>query len=161
MRNSGWKAWVHLQANSCGSAAHKFMKVPLGITSTDIMGTNKSRQSLLDNEVSTCSELWLEGAEQPSICFGKVPRLRPLTGQMLKAAAKSFKRNTCALGGLHPRHPALLHDTALFALALLLMAAEAVGIPPEQILNTFLALFLKPTGGFRPTGWFQSFCSCG
>ena len=54
------------------------------------------------------------------------------------------------LGGIHPRHIALLPKAALAALVELLQAAEAIGTPPAQLLDSFVAL-LRLLRGVSPS----------
>ena len=80
----------------------------------------------------------------------------PLSVDQVVGASKSFKRTTCALGGLHPRHVALLSNDVIATLIDILEAAEAVGTMPSQLMASFVALIPKQTGGLRPIVWAQS-----
>ena len=71
-------------------------------------------------------------------------------------AANSFKRGTCALRGIHPRHFALLDPSAISSLISILHLSEALGCLPPQLSAVIIALLPKPTGGERPVGWYQS-----
>ena len=82
-----------------------------------------------------------------------MPKISP---EQVRKASNSFKAQTCALGGIHPRHIALLGTSAIWSLITIFEAAEAVGFMPPQLFQTFIALIQKPTGGTRPIGWFQS-----
>eukprot|EP00973_Karenia_brevis_P044184 6121182-Karenia_brevis.AAC.1 len=55
-----------------------------------------------------------------------------MTATMLRSASRSFKYNTVALDGWHPRHFELLSDRSLDALADLLAKVEAIGEFPTQ-----------------------------
>ena len=151
-----WKEWVAEASNSSAAAAHRYTKAPLSLNNSDFNGNQKTRAQELDDEVSSWSLLWQEGAGSPMASFCSVPMLPPLAGSALVRASLSFKRGTCALGGIHPRHVALLSHGALDALAALLEAAEAVGVMPSQLLASFVALLPKQTGGLRPVVWAQS-----
>ena len=67
-----------------------------------------------------------------------------------------FKDRTCALAGFHPRFVGLLLDSALAELILIFDISEALGELPPQLEMTQINLLIKPQGGRRPIGWYQS-----
>ena len=151
-----WKDWVLNAGQASAGIAHKYVKAPLAISSRELYGTQLSRSDELTAQVDTWSQLWLEGKGPSPPTFGLVPRLPPLAPKMLVLAANTFKRATCALGGIHPRHIALLSHAALTSLIAILHSVEAWGVLPSQLCNTLIALFPKPDGGLRPIAWVQS-----
>ena len=155
-RSQAWKEWVALAGNASAATAHRYTKAPLSLNKTDFCGTSKSRTDELQDEVSAWSLLWKEGGGTPPPVFNKVPGLPPLSVEKVVSASKSFKRGTCALGGLHPRHVALLSVEAIAALIDILEASEAVGAMPPQLMASLIALLPKASGGLRPIVWAQS-----
>ena len=77
----------------------------------------------------------------------------PLTSQVLRSAAKTFKRRI-GLGcdSVHPRAFAWLSDAALQGIADLLTAIEELGFWPGTIGHILIALIPKAGGGKRPIG---------
>ena len=151
-----WKLWVEKAGERQASLAHKFTKAPLQITTVDLQGQEKNRSQLVLDEVDAWSSLWKEQQSIPEPPFPTVPRLPSISTKSLRKAAFSFKRATCALAGIHPRHIGFLSDPALLALAQILEASEAIGTLPSQLLQVIMALLPKATGGLRPIGWCQS-----
>ena len=154
--NISWKDWVKMAGTGADSAAHRFVQAPNSISKFDLEGSQMSRSQHLDSEVSQRSSLWKEDAGGQPPVYPPVPLLPPLLPSQLSAASQSFKRATCALGGFHPRHIALLSDSALRALASLLEAAEAAGVLPDQISDILIVLIPMVSGGLRPIGWYHS-----
>eukprot|EP00959_Pyramimonas_sp_CCMP1952_P299658 6267756-Pyramimonas_sp.AAC.1 len=75
------------------------------------------------------------------------PRLEP---DDLRRAAQSFPSGTAtSYGNFHPRHLMLLDDDGLDALALLLLASEAIGMLPKQLSWIQMPMLGKPSGGIR------------
>ena len=151
-----WKLWITKAAESSASAGHKYVKASLGLNHDDYIGSKLSRAQVLDEEVVKWSRLWQEGVPVDPVDFGNVPKLAPLSVHQVQQAARSFKRKTCALGGFHPRHVALLSEDAVECLILIFHAAELLGELPPQLLETYIALLPEPTSGNRPIGWCQS-----
>ena len=120
------------------------------------VGTSKSKQDCLTEEVNSWSSLWNEGAAPPKLVFGDVQRLPGITRDQVYKAARSFKAATCAMGGIHPKHLALLPAGAIDALIAIMETGEEAGALPAQAMQTFVCLIDKPTGGTRPIGLYQS-----
>ena len=154
--NRSWREWVRMAGQGSAGAAHRFVKAPLALGQFDLQGSHLSRSDMLDAEVEQWSGLWQHGKGTPPIAFSEVPILPPLLPGQLADASRAFKTATCALGGVHPRHIALLDGSALAVLANLLEVAEAVGILPDQLADLLIVLLPKVTWGLRPIGWYQS-----
>ena len=122
----------------------------------DLVGTKLSKTEALEGHVDKWAKLWKEDRDVPKLVFGKVARLPPLSVSCFVEAAKTFKRGTCSLRGIHPRHFSLLDNSAIAALIRILHVAEAHGCLPPQLMSVIIALLPKPAGGERPVGWYQS-----
>jgi len=103
-------------------------------------------------EVSGCAAKEVDSFE----CFKVVARLPDMTVCDFIAASKSFKKFTDIRDGLHPRHFALLPIQAIAALLMILHAAEASGLCPQQVEEVIIALIDKAQGGLRPLGLLRS-----
>lgn len=113
---AAWKEWVALPGDASAAAAQRYTKASPSLTKLDLCGAPKSRAEDLQDEVSDWSALWQEGFGSPPTAFFNVPGLPPLTIDQVVRASKSFKRGTCALRGIHPRHVALLSHEAIATL---------------------------------------------
>ena len=137
--------------------AHHFSKRAVDLDSADITGTNMSRSDILSNEVKNWQALWKSDDQwQPPPLFGQVETLPGLSRSDIYAAARSFKRSTCALSGFHPRHILLLPPGAVDCLLDIFHAMEQAGVLPHQLQQTQINLLNKQTGGTRPIAWYQS-----
>ena len=151
-----WKSFIDLAEAASASIGHKYSKVPLQLNRALDLGTPKSRDQLLQDQVNKWSAVWKESGAPTPLSFPKVLRAPDISVPEMREASTSFKRNTCARGGIHPRHIALLPDEAIQVLLDVLHAAEAVGRFPPQIDQTFMSLLPKPSGGFRTIGLYTS-----
>ena len=142
-----WKRWAAKAGDASASAAHSFSKRPVELGVVDSVGAHRTRADVLAEEVQGWSAHWQEDLSTPPLWFGTVPKLPPLIAEDLRVASRSFKRRTCALSGLHPRHVALLSPSALNFLARIFEAAEAIGCMPQQLNDVFIALIPKTDGG--------------
>ena len=80
----------------------------------------------------------------------------PLTPQELRNAAKSFSTKTSTADWWHPRLFGWLSDHQLDKLAQILFIWECNGRPAIPNDNLIIKMIPKPTGGFRPIGFFPS-----
>ena len=107
-------------------------------------------EAVLKHEVDTLRKHW-KVEDGPAVAI--VPNrhhLPPASPEDLRRAAISFSHGTsCSLDGLHPRHPALLCDAALTTLSNIIVAIEALGMPPPQLCYMSFPLVDKPGGGHR------------
>ena len=73
----------------------------------------------------------------------------------LRRASISFRRKTAhSDDGFKMRHYALIDDSLLCVLAVILSICEQVGNLPGQVRRIIFALLPKPKGGFRPIAIF-------
>ena len=153
----GWKQFLHIAQDSSAAIAHKYVKAPLSLGKFEKEGASSSRDEVLQQHVSLWSGLWKEDDLDVSLPTIKVPNdLELMSVDMIIRASKSCCRKTVGLGGLHPRHIALLPRRAIEALLLILHRAECLGRLPSQMLDTFIALLPKTSGGSRPIGLFPT-----
>ena len=108
-----WVAWATKAGEASASAAHKFTKAAMGLGADDLTGSKLSKAESIDAEVDKWSKLWKEGQSLGKPAFGRVPCLPPLDVSKVRKASLSFKRATCSLSGFHPRHVALLPNSAI------------------------------------------------
>ena len=151
-----WRAWAQQAGNGAAAMAHRYVKAPLSINHSDTHGNQRSRADELSNEASNWSRMWNEGATCPHLDFRTFEALPPLWPEQVMEASFSFKRATCALWGIHPRHIGVLSPQAIAALIAILHVAEAIGVMPHQLLSSFIALVPKSAGGLRPIALCQS-----
>ena len=153
--NTEWKEWVKVASAGGASAAHKFTKAPLNARIGE--GEHRCRADIMEGEASHYAKLWDESPHPPTLpAFQGVAKLPLLSAAALRRTSASFNSHTCAMGGVHPRHFALLPDAALDALAQLFVASEAIGVLPQQAMQVFICLIPKPISGTRPIGLYQS-----
>ena len=150
-----WKSWVETASDKSASVGHKFIKQHEKPEFQSDFDNSTCRSVHLRKQVSAWSSLWTHDTTfVPS--FARVPCLPDLDIQQVRRASLSFKSNTCDIGGLHPRHVALLSDDAITMHISILHFAEAIGFMPAQAAQLVVVLIPKTDGGARPIGLFQA-----
>ena len=106
--------------------------------------------AVLLHEVNTLRKHW-QISDCPAVAI--VPdrcHLPPASTEELRRVSRCFSHGTsCSLDGMHPRHPAMLCDDALPTLSDIIVAMEAIGMPPPQLSYMSFPLVDKPGGGYR------------
>ena len=139
--------------------AHEFSKEALVPQFQDNFDFSRCRSQLLGQQVGVWSNLWCPPAlapQGPLPDFGPVPRLPPIAPQDIRATARSFKTRTCAVGGIHSLHFAVMSDDALRMLLNILHACERAGVLPDDMSSLAVVLIPKVPTGCRPIGLFQA-----
>ena len=73
-----------------------------------------------------------------------------ITGEMIRVAAKAFKKMTSNIEGMGPRHLGHMSEQLLGALAHLIMTAEIYGMYPGPLACKLVKLLAKKDGTSRP-----------
>ena len=119
---------------------------------------------ILEHEVQEWCKHWQvdeaqqgrEALEALNAMTSPMPMPEPITGSIVIQAGKSFKAQTVAPDGFHPRHFGMLSVPAADALAALLNAVEWTGKFPTQVTSVIIGLIDKPAGGTRPIGFYRA-----
>jgi hypothetical protein len=121
--------------------------------------TPLAEQAAVDVEAAGWSQQWAmdDSYTQPIFDRNVMAALPLLTVLALRVAAMTFPAGT-GLGGdnVAPRAFGRLSDSALSALARILMAAEALGAWGQAVSLVLIVLLPKPDGGLRPIGLFPT-----
>ena len=154
--SQAWTEFIAKASESSAAIAHKFSKVPLSIGSASVLGSPKSRDCLLQDQVETWAKHWEEDNVRPGPSFASVPVLPPILVDQVYKASRSFSKSTVSRSGFHPQHVSLLPPLAVQALITIFQLAEAVGTLPPQLDATSMALLPKPAGGCRTIRLYQA-----
>ena len=161
---SEWRSWVDEQLHAGSGALHRFTKREELMP--DVAAQMSGGLSFgLDDLLKAARDEWAAVWERfssiakapwrscPQHIMDRSAPLPPLTTEMLREAAKTFKSRT-GLGcdSAHPRKFGWLSEEVLLGLASLLTMIEDSGIWPEQVSVILIALIPKPGGGKRPIG---------
>jgi ribonuclease HI len=166
-----WWTWVDEQLRVGAGALHRMSKrveatAPMPVTDAD--GASLAPQRMVEKARTDWHAIWtkFEGVADapwrhlPDGWLDALPwaaELPPITGDVIGAAAKTFKERT-GLGcdDFHPRWFAWLSAELLDGFAVLLTSLERQGMWPEQLQRILIALIPKSDGGRRPIGLLPS-----
>ena len=113
----------------------------------------------LSCEVGKWKELWGAGGAEccPDLdAWDEVPRRARMSSALLREVSSSFKANTAAVDGYHPRHFSWLSCETLEVVGRFFEVFEAMGDFPKTTASLLVALLPKPNGDTRPIGLYRS-----
>ena len=166
-----WRQWAEAAVMRGAGPAHKVAKRSTPWAPTAVMDAEgqvvSSPSELLADQARKWHKLWRANTQGRTLRPGREAcaelgfedcKPGPLaTPAQLRAISRSFPQKTAAgMDGWHVSHIALLSDSGLRALALVLQAAEAGSVWPTALAAILLPLLEKPTGGYRTIGVFPA-----
>ncbi len=156
-----WREWVMEGVGSGARHAHASTRLPEAWAPTTVEDEHVEVVTadplrLLAAQRRDYAALWgaREEGQRRWYSDDREP-LERLGADDIRGAALSMREGTAqTYDGFHPRHLALLSDSALECLSDVYEAAEALGSWPSQVSLVTMPALAKPAGGYRLIGIF-------